>query len=364
MVERSLTSIGNPSRIKAKIEQAKSGEKTVVAYIGGSITEGYAGGPDGCYAKLSYDYFAETYGTGDNVEYVNAGLSGTSSTLGNLRVQRDVLTYNPDIVFIEYAVNDAQDTFTKASFESLIKTVLMQENDPAVVLIFNRTVDGYSTQEQMQIVGRFYDLPMISVVDAITPEIDEGRMKWEDYSVDTAHPSADGHRLISEFIEYMYSTAENTDAEPYEIPEDSLYGTNYVNATMVTLTTSSDELTLTDIGAFTETTATGLGFPGYWIYNSSAADSNEPMKLNARGSAFFLIYKTNNNETMGSVDVYINGEQVKTIDSNEEFGWGGAAAMVAAEYDEVIDMEIEIRPVNDGTAETTFTIFGFAVSQN
>lgn len=46
MVERSLTSIGNPSRIKAKIEQAKSGEKTVVAYIGGSITEGYAGGPD------------------------------------------------------------------------------------------------------------------------------------------------------------------------------------------------------------------------------------------------------------------------------------------------------------------------------
>ena len=38
--------------------------------------------------------------------------------------------------------------------------------------------------------------------------------------------------------------------------------------------------------------------------------------------------------------------------------------MVAAEYDEVIDMEIEIRPVNDGTAETTFTIFGFAVSQN
>ena len=79
MFERSLTSIVNPSRIKAKIEQARSGEKTVVAYIGGSITEGYAGGPEGCYAKLSYDYFAGEYGTGDNVEYVNAGLSGTAS---------------------------------------------------------------------------------------------------------------------------------------------------------------------------------------------------------------------------------------------------------------------------------------------
>ena len=40
---------------------------------------------------------------GDNVEYVNAGLSGTASALGNLRVQRDVLAYEPDIVFIEYA---------------------------------------------------------------------------------------------------------------------------------------------------------------------------------------------------------------------------------------------------------------------
>lgn len=156
MVERSLTSIGNASRIKAKIEQARRGEKTVVAYIGGSITEGYSGGPEGCFAKLSYNDFAATYGTGDNVEYVNAGLSGTSSTVGNLRVQRDVLACKPDIVFIKYGVNDAQDMFTKSSYESLVKTLLTQENEPAVVLLFNRTVDGYSAQVFMKAIGEHY----------------------------------------------------------------------------------------------------------------------------------------------------------------------------------------------------------------
>ena len=154
MIKRSLVSLGNTERINAKIAQAKRGEKTVVSYIGGSITEGYAGGADGCYAKLSYNYFAETYGTGDNVEYVNAGLSGTASTVGNLRVQRDVLAYNPDIVFIEYAVNDSQDMFTKSSYESLVKTILTQKNDPAVVLIFTRTIDGYSAQTYMKTIGK------------------------------------------------------------------------------------------------------------------------------------------------------------------------------------------------------------------
>lgn len=364
MVERSLTSIGNPTRIKAKIEQAKSGKKTVIAYIGGSITEGYAGGAEGCYAKLSYNYFAEAYGTGENVEYVNAGLSGTASTVGNLRVQRDVLAYKPDIVFIEYAVNDSQDLFTKLSYESLVKTLLMQENEPAVVLLFNRTIDGYSAQEYMKTIGEHYSLPMISVVDAITLEIDKGRMKWEDFSVDEAHPGTDGHKLISEFIEHMYRTAEDTSAVPYEIPDNPIFGTQYVNAAMATLTMPNEAITVTDTGSFKETTTEGNGFPGYWEYTQRSAGEAEPIKLTARGSAFFLIYKTNNSEGMGSVNIYVNGELVKIIYSDQEYGWGGPAASVAVEFDEVKDMEIEICPSEDETGRKVFTLYGFAVVQN
>ena len=44
MIEKSIYSYGNTSRMKNKIKQAQSGEKTTVAYIGGSITEGLTAG--------------------------------------------------------------------------------------------------------------------------------------------------------------------------------------------------------------------------------------------------------------------------------------------------------------------------------
>ena len=61
MVSRSLYSLGNTSRLKAKLRQAQSGEDMTVAYIGGSITRGETAGAEGCYAKLSYNYIAEKY---------------------------------------------------------------------------------------------------------------------------------------------------------------------------------------------------------------------------------------------------------------------------------------------------------------
>lgn len=365
MVERSLVSVGNTSRLNAKIEQAKSGKKTVVAYIGGSITEGYPGDPDDCYAKLSYDYFAETYGTGDNVEYVNAGVSGTASTVGDLRVGRDVLSHDADIVFIEYAVNDGQDEYMKTSYESLVKTVLTQENEPAVVLLFNRTKDGYSAQSHMKMIGTHYSLPMISVVDAITPEFNEGRMTWEDYSADEAHPNPEGHKLIREFIEYMYRTAESTQSEPYEVPEEAVFSTKYTDAVMTTLELSNEEITVTDSGSFAKTEIDGNGFKGYWEYNPRTVEGSDPIKITARGRTFFMIFRTNKAALMGSVDVYINGELVKTVNSRDTSGgWGGPAAEVVAEYDEVTDMDIEIRPAADDTGRKTFNLFAVAVTQN
>ena len=176
MVKRSFLSYGNDGRIYNKLSKALNGEKITVAYLGGSITEGVGGTPDTCYAKLSFDYIAESFGKGDNMEYINAGVSGTPSVLGNLRVKKDVLDKNADIVFIEFAVNDGLDQLYKDSYESLVRTVLKQENEPAVVLLFTVTKTGHTCQEHMSQIGEYYGLPMISVPNAIQPEIESGSM--------------------------------------------------------------------------------------------------------------------------------------------------------------------------------------------
>lgn len=64
MYDKAMVSYGNTSMMQNVIKKAQSGEKVTVAYLGGSITEGISAGADGCYAKLTYDYFAQKFGTG------------------------------------------------------------------------------------------------------------------------------------------------------------------------------------------------------------------------------------------------------------------------------------------------------------
>ncbi|MDE5563766.1 MAG: carbohydrate binding domain-containing protein, partial [Oscillospiraceae bacterium] len=126
----SIYQIGNTARLRDKIEKAQNGDNVTLAYIGGSITEG--GRTDTCYVSRSYRYFAETFGTGNNVSLINAGLSGTSSVVGLMRAQNDILDANPDVIFIEFSVNDHPEMIYKKGYESLVKKCLSQPNNPAV----------------------------------------------------------------------------------------------------------------------------------------------------------------------------------------------------------------------------------------
>lgn len=364
-VLRSLLSPGNTYRLEKKLAQAASGEKTTVAYIGGSITEGIGGTPDTCYAKLSYNYIAENYGTGDNVEYVNAGVSGTPSILGNLRLKKDVLDKNADIVFVEFAVNDGMEQIYKESYESLVRTILQQENEPAVILLFTVTKTGHTCQEHMSQIGERYGLPMISVPDAIQPEIEAGNMTWADYSDDEAHPNAEGHKLVAEFIECYFEALRSRSAvdEPMEISVLPKFGNPYENAFLAEADydNSNPDLQIGETGSFSAESRRIADFKkGAWVYSG---EGTEPLKLTVKGNSLFLVCKRNNSNTMGKFEVYIDGTKVTTIDTNQKDGWGEPFAFQVIKRSGVHEMNVEIVPTED-SAGKTIEIFGIAYSAN
>ena len=365
MLQRSFVQFGNTHRIEAKLAKAVSGEETTVAYIGGSITEGIGGTPESCYAKLSYNYIAENYGTGDNVKYINAGISGTPSILGNLRVERDVLAENADIVFIEFAVNDGGEQLYKESFESLVRTILMQENEPAVILLFTVTENGHTCQEHMKQIGEYYELPMISVPDAIQPEFDAGRMSWDDYSDDGSHPNTEGHALVAEFISNWFEQLKMRDAVEgeYKIKPIGKFGNAYDKAFMAEADydNSNENLIIGETGSFVLDGRSIAGFTkGAWIYSGEGTD---PLKMNIKGNSFFLVCKRNNNASMGKFEVYINGAKAATIDTNQKDGWGDPWAFQVIKWQSVKDMEVEIVPTAD-SAGKTIEIYAIACTQN
>lgn len=184
MVNNSLMTLGDTSRMINVMKKAEAGEEITVGFIGGSITEGISAGDSLCYAKLTHNALCEMF-PDTTVNYVNAGLSGTPSVLGVVRAERDLFgEKQPDIIFIEFAVNDGGEQQYKDCYESLVKKCLDKENAPAVVLLFTVLKNRYSCQPQMAAVGEHYGLPMISVGNALNPVFDAELMKWDAYSDD------------------------------------------------------------------------------------------------------------------------------------------------------------------------------------
>ncbi len=76
-----------------------AGEPVKIAYLGGSITAA-----NGWRVK-SREWFAKQYPQA-KVEEIHAAIGGTGSDLGVFRVERDALQHKPDLLFVEFAVND------------------------------------------------------------------------------------------------------------------------------------------------------------------------------------------------------------------------------------------------------------------
>jgi lysophospholipase L1-like esterase len=200
--QRGLVSHGDVSRLAAVMAKARRREEICVAAIGGSIT---AGGlqtkePKNRYIARVADWFTQTFPKA-KVRFVNAGIGGTNSLYGAMRVQRDVLSKKPDLVIVEYAVNDNHPVpMFWGSYEGVLRQILREPQQPALVPLFFMQRKGENAQETQHMLGRHYDLPMVSFRDAWWPEIYSGRAQWEVMYADVVHPNDTGHILASELL--------------------------------------------------------------------------------------------------------------------------------------------------------------------
>lgn len=354
MVDRSLLSVGDMTRMSDVFQKAQNGEDITVAYIGGSITEGYNAGTTEFYAKTCTDllqgYFPDITVTG-----VNAGISGTPSLLGNLRLERDVLSADPDIVFVEFAVNDGQEADYKNAYESFVRTLLTQEKDIAVVLLFTVLDSGYTCQEHMSKIGANYDLPMISVHDSVYEEIEAGRMTWQDYSNDQSHPNAYGHKCITDFVDNYYQkvlpvVAENVGEVSKELP-DPVFSAKYMNMHYMDSATMDG----VELDGFEQYDTHG-SFHNGWMYRGTDGGS---MKFTVECSVLEMVFKANNSDKYGTADIYVDGEKVKSVVSNMSDGWNNPVTAYLIDNDSSAEHTVEIR-MEGGVTQAFFVMaFGY-----
>ena len=355
MVERSLMTTGDMTRMANVLKRAENGEEITVTYIGGSITEGLTVSPEHpelCWANLSYEWLCGKY-PDTKINYVNAGLSGTPSILGNLRLERDVLAYDPDICFVEFAVNDGNSTEYQNSYESLVRTLLTQDSDIAVVLLFTVLENGHSCQPFMSQIGNNYGLPMISEPDSLGVEFAEGRMTWQDYSDDQSHPNERGHEMVRDFVanyfeRVMESVDENIGNVDKSLPAP-VFSDRYMNMKFI----DSASMENVELTGFVEN-ETHSAFRNGWMYKGEE-DALLKFTLNCR--ALRLVYKANDSKMYADAEIYVDGEQICTVSSNRSDGWNNPETAMILDKDETAEHTIEIRV--PGGEKHYFGILGF-----
>lgn len=380
MISKSLLNIGNNRRLKAAIDKAKNGEDVTIAYIGGSITQGAGAKPihTECYAYKSYVKFKEMFGNndGDNIHFVKAGVGGTPSELGMIRYDRDILRdgkVKPDIVVVEFAVNDEGDETKGICYESLVLNILSAENKPAVILLFSVFANDWNLQERLSPVGKLYDLPMVSLSDAVVEQFqltkNEGNILTKrQYFYDIYHPTNDGHAIMTDCLAYLFEqTAKNPlDKNHILLDKEPAIGNSFIG---VHILDKKDNIcgAIIEPGSFKETDEelqlvemdiNPFGtpqFPYNWMHTPESGDNSFCMTIKSR--SLLLVFKDTGRMDFGKAEVYVDGSHVLTADPLA-VGWTHCNAVILYQEKATQNHTVEIKMAAD-SKDKYFTILGF-----
>lgn len=185
------------ARLQAVMQKLDAGEPVTLAVIGGSITTGYAAQPPrerGWAALLAK-------AMGPQVKLVNAGVSGTDSAAGVQRLDKQVLGAAPDLVIVEFGVNDQwlDPAVRGSSFEAILRKLLGAKKPPAVVVL-GLTQQGNQARDavdiQLQLAAR-YGLTALDFGRWMQARVDAGQDRWSALYDEPIHPNATGHQRIA-----------------------------------------------------------------------------------------------------------------------------------------------------------------------
>ena len=251
---------GEPELVPPKLFCARGGLGNVlaklkgdgavnIAYFGGSITA-MAG-----WRTKTLAWFQKTWPNA-KIKEINAAIGGTGSDLGVFRCGQDVLLHKPDLVFVEFAVNDggaAPDSICR-TMEGIVRQIWRANAETDICFVYtihkgflpdydkgfcNRSTSAHER------VAEHYGIPSINMAMRIAEMNREGKLVFTvkkgetvpegkiGFSGDECHPTDAGHGVFLQVIlEAMKAIQAASKPGPHKLPEP-LRADNWQNACLV-----------------------------------------------------------------------------------------------------------------------------------
>ncbi len=196
-------------------KKANEGAALTVAFFGGSLTWGAnASDPNRTsyrgilMRKLRQEYPLARW------NFIDAAIGGTGSGLGVYRLERDVLAYNPDLVILDFTLNDnakATDDLALSAYEAILRKIL-GEGKALVFPVMLASQDFVTLPDVAELKRRTshlalykkYNLPCADVIAGMRSEYQAGNLDlqavWPTDLFDTTHPHDFGYSVYARHI--------------------------------------------------------------------------------------------------------------------------------------------------------------------
>lgn len=334
LIRECILNEGNNSRLKAAIEK----DTIRIAFLGGSVTMGVQ---DSGMIKEAFPYLL---GEGLKpvyrdklIDVLNLGFPAVNSIYGLFQTERNLIDYSPDIVFVEYGVNDGASLEWINAFESLIRKLLQLPSKPVVGIILLMLQTLQTRRDYMLELGRFYWLPVIGIYEAFPEYMKRGELNWNDYSNDEAHANREGHEFICDCLYQliMDMTDKETDTY-YEMNSNCLYGAFFT------------ELKLLDF--YDKGSWEGTFLPVFSQSNEFALENDckaweHFFRFHARCKGIIVIYEQSSQKSYGTAQVIIDGSERFRLKGHSIYGWNNPVCQILLGSDIAYEHTVEIRMI-------------------
>lgn len=238
------------------------GAEVKIGYLGGSITAQNGWRPK------TLAHFQKAYPKAKFSE-INAAIGGTGSDLGVFRLKQDVLDQKPDLLFVEFAVNDggAAPEQIFRCMEGIVRQTWKTLPDCDICFVYTVTealvpamLEGkfQRSASAMEKIADHYGIPTIHMGMEVAKLAKEGKLVWKAklpktdeekkalegkfvFAPDSVHPHVEtGHELylaaIVRSLEPIIAASKQTGPHTLGAP---FFATNYEQAKMVPITAAT-----------------------------------------------------------------------------------------------------------------------------
>lgn len=214
--------------------EAMQGKPMRVVFLGGSLTWGAnASNPQKTSMRAIVGRYLQQRWPRTSVQLFDAAIGGTGSDLALFRLERDVLSEKPTLVFLDFTVNDCLESADPEPlffYETILRTLLARKVPVVQILYGCRDSFGASAPAEPRRVqhlqlNRHYRLGLGDAEAAMRMALQAGKTAIDKCYLegDGTHPDDPGYAICADGVISGFEQAVQADLRP-ALPDRPLFG--------------------------------------------------------------------------------------------------------------------------------------------